>query len=67
MSDELGYAQALGELEAILGELERDHVDVDHLADRVQRAAVLIRLCRERISHAQLQIEQVVAELDADA
>lgn len=63
--DSLGYAAALSELEAILAELERDNVDVDHLASQVQRASELIRLCRERIGNAKLQIEHVVAELGA--
>lgn len=59
-----GYARALAELEAILAELDGNDVDVDRLAERVQRAAHLIRLCREHIGSARLQIEQVVAELD---
>lgn len=63
--DEITYAAALRELEEILAELERDNVDVDRLAGRVQRASKLIRLCRERISAARLRIEQVVTELDA--
>jgi exodeoxyribonuclease VII small subunit len=61
------YATALRELEEILLGLERDNVDVDHLAERVKRASELIRLCRERISTAQLQIEQVVTDLDASS
>jgi exodeoxyribonuclease VII small subunit len=61
---EPGYAEAMAELEAILRELEGDAVDVDRLAERVARAATLIRLCRDRIGTARLQIEQVVAELD---
>ena len=63
---ELGYAEALAELEGILHELEGDAVDVDHLGERVRRAAELIRLCRGRIDHARMEIEQVVAELDAN-
>ena len=63
--DSLGYAAALSELEAILAELERDNVDVDRLASQVQRASELIRLCRERIGNAKLQIEHVVTELGA--
>jgi exodeoxyribonuclease VII small subunit len=62
---ELGYAAALGELEAILAFLDRPDVDVDDLAEKVQRAAVLIRSCRERIGVARLHIEQVMTELDA--
>ena len=61
----ISYAAALRELEEILLGLERDNVDVDHLAERVKRASELIRLCRERISTAQLQIEHVVNDLDA--
>ncbi len=60
-----GYAAALDELDAILRELEGSDVDVDHLADRVARAAELITLCRTKISDAQLRIEQVTADLDA--
>ena len=61
-----GYAEALAELDAILRELESSDVDVDHLAERVARAATLIALCRERIASARLQIEQVIADLDSD-
>lgn len=63
MSETLGYADALAELEAILSELERDNIDVDRLASQVQRAAVLIKMCRDRIGNARVQIESVVAEL----
>ena len=67
MSDTPGYADALAELDSILRELEGSDVDVDHLADRVTRASVLISLCREKISLAQVTIEQVTADLDAIA
>ena len=60
-----GYASALAELDSILRELEGSDVDVDHLADRVARASDLIALCREKVSTAQLRIEQVTADLDA--
>ncbi|RLE23668.1 MAG: exodeoxyribonuclease VII small subunit [Actinobacteria bacterium] len=63
--DTPGYAAALAELDSILQELEGSDVDVDHLADRVARASDLITLCRNKISTAQLRIEQVTADLDA--
>ncbi|NND75322.1 MAG: exodeoxyribonuclease VII small subunit [Ilumatobacter sp.] len=62
--DTPGYAAALAELDAILRELEGSDVDVDHLAERVARAAELIALCREKITNAQVKIEQVTSELD---
>jgi exodeoxyribonuclease VII small subunit len=61
-----GYAAALSELESILQNLERTDVDVDVLATQVKRAAELIAFCRDRISNARMQIEQVVADLGDD-
>jgi exodeoxyribonuclease VII small subunit len=62
--EEIGYAEALKELETILAELERTDVDVDVLASRVERASELIRLCRDRIGNAKLQIDNVVNGLE---
>ena len=39
-------------------------VDVDHLAERVQRAAALIRLCRSRLASARIEIETVLTDLE---
>lgn len=66
-AETLGYTNALSELDDILRELEGSDVDVDHLAERVTRASELITLCRDKITNAQLAIEQVTADLDAAA
>lgn len=60
----LTYASAVEELESILAELDDDSVDVDLLAQRVARAATLIRLCRQRIAATRLEVERIVTELD---
>lgn len=60
----MGYADALQELEEILGELEDDSMDIDVLSDRVERAAILIKACRSRINLAQDRVAEIVAELD---
>ena len=59
-----GYADSMSELEEILEELEGDQLDVDVLAERVRRASELVRVCRERISRAQADVDAIVAELD---
>ncbi len=61
---ELNYATAVIELDEILAELEDDSLDVDILGDRVKRASELITFCRERITSAQTQVEQIVADLE---
>lgn len=61
---DVGYGDALAELDSILSELEGSDVDVDLLAERVRRAAALIASCRERITGARLRIDAVIADLD---
>ena len=61
---ELGYAEAMTELDGILDELEGDHLDVDVLAERVRRASELIKLCRTRITRAQEDVGRIVTDLE---
>lgn len=63
---EIGYAEALAELESILESLEEADVDVDELAERVQRASVLIELCRERIGKAKEIVERTIRSTQHD-
>ena len=58
---ELGYAAARAELDLILAELSGDDLDVDVLAERVERASALIEICRGRIANARIQVERVTA------
>ena len=61
---DIGYADAVAELEQILAVLERDDLDIDVLGPQVERAATLIRVCRDRIAGARLDVERIVADLD---
>ena len=65
-----GYAEAMAEVESILGELDSNNVDVDVLSQRVERASFLINWCSERVSAAQMTVDALVADLadyeDAD-
>lgn len=64
---DLGYAEALAELEVILDRLEHDEPDVDRVAADVERAAALVTHCRSRIADARLKVEHVVGDLDPEA
>lgn len=65
--DPEGYGEAMSELERILAEIEDDAVDVDVLATRVARAAHLVRWCRGRLDGARVDVEAIVADLEARA
>ncbi len=61
----LTYVEASAELDVILAALERDDVDVDLLAAQVRRAGELVRYCRDRLAASRLEVDRVVADLDA--
>ena len=61
---DLGYSEAVSELDQILASLDRDVVDVDDLSRQVRRAAALIRHCRARIAAARTEVEVIVVELE---
>ena len=65
---DLSYADALDELDDILAHLESSAVDVDVLAERVARGAVLVRYCRQRLRVVRADVDAVVDDLlDDDA
>ena len=60
------YAESSTELEAILDEIESGETDIDVLSDRVERAAALIRICKEKLAGTELRVNKVVEELSAE-
>ncbi len=65
-TQEIGYADALSELQQILSELEAEDIDIDVLAVKVERAAELIRVCRGRINDAEVRVKEIVAGMDSE-
>lgn len=59
---EMTYAEAVAEIEKILGRLRNEEMDVDSLSAEVKRATELIAGCKERLRKAE---EQVTKILDA--
>ena len=57
------YTAAMGELRHILAALEQEDADVEELAKHVERAGHLIAFCRDRINHAEMRVEKVLASL----
>ncbi|MBN2490327.1 MAG: exodeoxyribonuclease VII small subunit [Planctomycetes bacterium] len=65
--EEISYAEAVRELDAILGELEGTDVDLDRLAGRVERAAELVGVLKARIRAAETKVTRVVEALREEA
>lgn len=64
MPSELGFTGCLAELDRIVRGLETDSVDVDELADTVQRAADLVEWCRGRLGDTRMRLEEVLPRLE---
>jgi exodeoxyribonuclease VII small subunit len=62
--DKLRFGEAIEELEAILRRVEAEEVDIDELAEELQRAATLLELCRTKIRKAELEVSQIVQSLE---
>jgi exodeoxyribonuclease VII small subunit len=62
--EEPRYAEAIQELETILDKIENDEVDLDDLGAKVERAAVLIQLCRQKIERTEFQVKKIVESLE---
>lgn len=63
-ADQIGFTDALDELNTIVEELEADDVDVDVMAQRVERAAFLVALCRDRLDRTRYKVEEIITTLD---
>jgi exodeoxyribonuclease VII small subunit len=65
-ANNLAYREAVDELEGILESIESTEIDLDQLAAKVERAAELIRLCRDRIKATEMKVIKVVKDLEAE-
>ena len=59
---EMKYAEAVGEIESILQQLENGDLDVDELAEKVKRVTYLIRLCKTRLQTTEESVNRILDE-----
>jgi exodeoxyribonuclease VII small subunit len=61
------YEEASAELDEILSDIETGDADIDVLSEKVERAAKLIQLCREKLQATEMKVTKIVEELASDA
>ena len=54
------YSKAMQRLEEIIKRIENDEIDVDELSEQVKEAVALVRLCKDKIEKADLEVKEVV-------
>jgi exodeoxyribonuclease VII small subunit len=60
--EKLSYSQALSQIEAIIQKFQEGQADIDTLTADVRRATELIRLCKERLTKVERDVEQALKE-----
>ena len=63
---ELKYAQAMARLNEIISCIENEEIDVDELSRQVKEAVKLVRVCREKIEKAEMEVKSAVEAFQAD-
>jgi exodeoxyribonuclease VII small subunit len=58
------YYQALTELEKIINEIESENIDLDLLAEKVKRAAVLLKFCRSKLRSTEEDVKKALSDID---
>jgi exodeoxyribonuclease VII small subunit len=64
MSDNPSYTDAFKELQEIVSEMEQGEISVDELSAKVKRASLLIKICKEKLSRTEEDVNKVLKELD---
>ena len=54
---DLKYSKAVERLEDIIEKIENEEIDIDELADKVKEAVSLIRVCKDKIEKAELEVK----------
>lgn len=63
-SKKITYNEAMAEIEEVLEKIENEELDVDELAEKVQRVSVLLKICKDKLQKTNEQVEQVLKEME---
>lgn len=66
MKSKPNYSEAFAELQQIVSDLEEGEINVDELAEKVKRAAELIRICKEKLTATEGDVGKILASLESD-
>ncbi len=59
---QMKYEAAISELEAIVGRMQDGDMDVDSMVVELKRAQTLIKLCKDKLTKTDAEIQKILAE-----
>ncbi len=63
MSEEISYTAAHKELQEIVVEMENSQITVDELEAKIKRAAVLLKICKDKLFKTEKEAQDVLNEI----
>ena len=64
MKTETNYTEAFEELQKIVSEIEEGEISIDELSIKVKRAAELIKICKNKLTSTEEDVNQILKELE---
>ena len=65
MNENPNYKEAFDELQIIVAEIEGGSISVDELSLKVKRAALLIKICKNKLTATEEDVNNILKELEA--
>lgn len=62
--DKITYEEGFEELKNIISHLEQGSIAVDELGEKVKRAALLIELCKNKLTATEDEVNKVIASME---
>ena len=66
MTKEPNYTEAYEELQSIVSEIEGGEISVDELSGKVKRAALLIKICKNKLTSTEEDVNSILKELETN-
>ncbi len=63
MNEKIDYTAAFEELQNIVTEIEDGEISIDELSEKVKRAAVLIKICKNKLKTTEEDVGKILKEM----
>lgn len=63
MKEDINYTEAFAELENIVREIEQGDISVDELSEKVKRASLLVKICKDKLTSTEENVDKILEEL----
>jgi exodeoxyribonuclease VII small subunit len=67
LQENMNYTDAYQELMDIVQEIENGDISVDVLSEKVKRASMLLRFCKEKLKQTEVDVDQILKDLSEES